>query len=259
MGETPNKKSDDWVVISEWYRPADHQRWIELQRALSENLKNEGIDRVVMFAETVEGLPLDHPKLQFVQPDRRPTYQDLFAWANRNLPERNVVLANNDISFISCVWPEVKLQQFLVASRHERVGGKDVWFDKAGYHFGHEYSADAWFFRSPVAIKGATFKMGQMGCDNRIAWLAHCSGCEVKNIGRGSKIMHYHESQVRPMETRNRVASPYLAVACDGRKWTELKVGRRELVRSAFQNWTCLFYTLSYIFGGSAKVKKTDA
>ena len=247
----------EWVLISEWFRPKDDVRWGELQRALADNLEKEGIRQVVLFIETEEGLPLDHSKLKVVRPSARPTYRDLFQWANANCTDCKVVLANNDISFAPCQWPEISTGEFLVGSRHEWVEGEDVWFDDSDYHFGHEYSADAWFFKTPVHIQGARFRMGQMGCDNRIAWLAHCSGNVVRNIGLEAPIRHYHASQVRPTNTRARVTSPYLAVAADGRMWSELKVGRRELVRSALVDRACFRFTLSYIFGGRAKVPKS--
>lgn len=258
MGRLGTKESQGgWVLLSEWFRPKNDQRWQELQQALADNLAKEGLDRVVLFVETEQGLPLGHPKLELVRPEVRPTYRDLFQWANLNCPGSKVVLANNDISFAPCTWPDVQAGEFLVGSRHEWLDGKDVWFEEAGYHFGHEYSADAWFFQTPVRVLGARFRMGQMGCDNRIAWLAHCSGNAVRNVGVEAPIRHYHESQVRPSNTRMRVTSPYLALAADGRMWSELKVGRRELVRSALVDWACFRFTLSYIFGGRAKVPKS--
>ena len=251
------ERHEGWVLISEWFRPKDNVRWGELQRALAENLEKDGVRQVVLFIETEEGLPLGHSKLKVVRPSARPTYRDLFIWANVHCAGEKVVLANNDISFAPCRWPDIQTDEFLVGSRHEWVNGEDVWFDDADYHFGHEYSADAWFFQTPVRIQGARFRMGQMGCDNRIAWLAHCSGNVVRNVGLEAPIRHHHASQVRPSNTRTRVTSPYLAVAADGRMWSELKVGRRELVRSAFVDWACFRFTLSYIFGGRAKVPKT--
>lgn len=76
-------------------------------------------------------------------------------------------------------------------------------------------SQDTWVFRSPLSQVGPDFPdfpLGQLGCDNRIAYELRCSGLRVLNPCLSIKLFHLHLSQKRNYTKKDTIPGPYCAV-----------------------------------------------
>ena len=189
-----------WSLVTEWYWHSDFQRQRELQRALSENIECDAIEKIILFKESDEGLDFikDKTKIEFIKPRSRPTFNQLVNFSALQLPRRNVVLANNDISFLSFKNFIPEERTVYSCTRHEIVKDAEVWFDNVHpLKNHHERSQDAWFFKSGTKLRGGHFVMGTPGCDTRVNWLFKESGNSVLNIGKRVKLRHYHEETSR--------------------------------------------------------------
>ncbi|QDV43236.1 hypothetical protein Enr13x_30910 [Stieleria neptunia] len=241
------ESAKETVLVTEWYCPANDTRRIELQRALLENLSCCSFAKVILFAETRDGIPDEakrNPKLVIINSETRPSFQEIFAYANRQLRETQVVVANNDISFRNSGALDVDTGTFAVFSRHELIGSEITWSPDACAD-----SQDAWLFQTPCRVKGATFFMGRIGCDNRLAWLARMSGYHVRNDGRSTVTIHYHESQHRGPERANHVPSPYLTISEEGEaiEFLHPRSPASDLLRSLTCNFHSAVFTIRFI------------
>ena len=86
-------------LFTTWYRETREDRYAEYLRCLRQNLACPAIGQVCVFDECSGNLPQDSRILaRTVQ--RRPTYNDFFAWINElSAPTDLAVIANTDICF----------------------------------------------------------------------------------------------------------------------------------------------------------------
>lgn len=214
----------EWTLISEWFWPKNEIRRAELTRTLSENLDCSQIEEVVLYAETIEGLEkfLGNEKLTIIQSKKRPTYSRLVKEANNRGALRLVVIANNDISFRYFKNFLPQTDTVYCSTRHELVNDEIIWFDDiidhrvpGGKHKSHVWSQDAWFFQTPLKLKGGNYVMGTPGCDNKIAWHFFKSGYKVLNNGCDIKLIHHHRKLGRDYN-KKKLPSPYLYPSISG-------------------------------------------
>ena len=214
-----------WTLITEWFWPHHEMRRAELTRALSENLKCAEVEKVILYAETLEGLEAfrGYEKLSVVEPKKRPTYNRLIENANCLGPDRSVVIANNDISFRFFENFTPQNDTVYCSTRHELINDGIVWFDdvidhraQGGKRKNHIWSQDAWFFQTPLRLKGGNYVMGTPGCDNKIAWHFFKSGYRILNNGRDIKLVHHHEELERNYD-RAKLPSPFLYPSISGK------------------------------------------
>ena len=91
--------------------------------------------------------------------------------------------------------------------------------NKCNLHHNSSYpsSQDTWIFHSnflPTNIQAlkCNFMLGQIGCDNSIAFLFHSFGFKVFNEPYVIKTYHYHSSFFRTYNKQNKIEPPYLLV-----------------------------------------------
>ena len=78
-------------------------------------------------------------------------------------------------------------------------------------------SQDTWIFHSNFIPSNmetlrCNFMLGQMGCDNSIAFLFHSFGFKVYNEPYIIKTYHYHTILIRTYTKENRIKPPYLLI-----------------------------------------------
>jgi hypothetical protein len=180
----------------------------EIQVALDQNLALEDITRIYLVCDRIVDFP-DHPKIELVVVDQRPTYSDFFQIMQENGKLGDVlILANSDISFTGSLRRCVMMGQSdcYALSRWDLTGSDLHPFHRAD-------SQDTWIFRSPLKdISPAEFTMGKPGCDNKIAWILKESGYHVTNPCKSIITVHHHQSNLRRYKYSERIQPPYFLV-----------------------------------------------
>ena len=189
------------ALLVGFYRDPVPRRMQELTKCLEHNANNEHITEMYVFTEDVDAAAaqeqypvLRHPKIQMVDHGRRTRYSDFFAWGNSRLVGKVVALANADIYFddsLALVETIDLDDKLLCLSRW------DVQADGSARLFERSDSQDAWIFRAPIRAFPCDFQLGQLGCDNRLAWEAQQAGLKVSNPSRSVRSCHLHVSGVR--------------------------------------------------------------
>ncbi|MDC1486437.1 hypothetical protein N8134_02750 [Flavobacteriales bacterium] len=196
----------EWTLFTEWFWPKNKTRRAEIKATLEQNISSIHIDVIVLFCETKEGLEdIALTKVRIIESQNRPTYNDLFKIAARDYSGKQVVIANNDISFAQFNNFVPDQQTVYPCSRYEWLHKELIWFDDFHSRINaHERSQDAWFFIAGLKIHGGFFPMGTPGCDSRLNWLLHESGIELINVGRMVRLIHNH------VETNRNYSKPML-------------------------------------------------
>jgi len=270
MKMSANPVDNRRVLLTEWFWPQCRERQCELRKALEENIKCSAITEIVLFCETFDGLGFNsHEKVRLINVERkRPSFRELFVFANHEYEGWVVIIANNDISFKRAAF-DIKMSRndVFCISRYESLGVEEIWFDD--YRDGiyrypsHVFSQDAWMFISPKELCGGHFKMGEPGCDGRLAWLLSMSNYTLSNPGKKMKILHYHQSLERPYHGRLKLPTPYAHVGEKASKkpaiifhltgqnpktqFTLFKFWRWDLFRSALSSRYEFFFTVKFL------------
>lgn len=194
------------------YHEPEPARAQELRTCLSRNIDNPQIARICLFAEDSEVLVdscslLGHPKITIVDHGKRVRYADLFDWANKDLIDASVIIANADIYFDESLLllATVDLRDKLLC-----LSRWDIQADGSARLFEYAYSQDAWIFQAPIRSIKSDFCLGVPGCDNRLAWEAQAAGLLVTNPCRSIRAYHLHGSGLRRKQAS--LTGPLLAV-----------------------------------------------
>ena len=204
-------------LIIEYHVPDNEDRHEEYLTCLRENLKNPFIDQVHIFLESNRKRPpIDDPKIVYIKANRksfeeqkeanisdhdkgylkkkekgRASYADYFKYARENLHGESCIIANGDIFFDETlkVIEGVDLGNTLIClSRWDIKEDKEALFNRPD-------SQDSWIFTSPINKKveeEAVFFLGRIGCDNKLAWIAHAAGMKLTNPARQIITKHLH-------------------------------------------------------------------
>jgi hypothetical protein len=205
------------ILLMGFYQDADISRRGEFLECLQRNAANDRLDEIHLFIEeplrldqlsTVHPL-LDGAKMHLIAHGRRVTYQDLFAYANRHLQGRRVIIANADIYFDHTL---ARLDGYDLAGKLLCLSRWDVQPDGSAYFFEHPASHDAWIFQAPIRLFPCNFHLGVLGCDNRLAWEAEHAGLALSNPSRSLRAYHLHMSQIRRYKSHQRLLGPTRSV-----------------------------------------------
>jgi hypothetical protein len=200
-------------LLIEYFRSPDYQRHSEYLTCIHENLENENIKKIYVFISDDSKLNFKSDKIEVIQREKRPTYNDLFEFCNQNLKGEICIIANADIILddtISVVKDTDLDKVFLALTRWEVFCENGEWciapFDNAS-------SQDVWVFKSPIVTsKEFEFTLGIPGCDNKIAKLMAEQGYKLKNPGKQIVSAHYHLSGFRNYSNNDRIHGPYLCL-----------------------------------------------
>lgn len=188
-------------LITTLYPEKNNERLSEYYFCLKQNLKHALIEHVHIFYENMPAnLPkiFHHPKIKLVPITSRPSFNDMFSYANTELFGKKVIVANTDIFFEGSLF---KLNYYPLSNKFMCLTRYNL-PSYAGEWQRHVESHDAWIFESPTKISIPNhIKMGLPGCDiiiQRIACIT--KGLEVSNPSLDIKCMHVHASDLRKHE-----------------------------------------------------------
>lgn len=203
--------TDNLILLQEYHTPQNETRQNEYLKCLKRNIKNQYIKKIEIFIQADTKHPIESSKINYNIVSERPTFQDLFYFCNKTYSDQMCMISNADIMFdntLGVINQDNMKNKFIALTRRKERGGKEVPFARGGW------SQDTWIFKSPVKIEDANFTMGIMGCDNRIAYLAHKSGMLVTNPSDQIRAKHLHQSEYRTISKDDecRVLGQYLYV-----------------------------------------------
>lgn len=201
-------------LITTFYHSENNQRNNEIQKCLISNNNNSYIKKIYLLNDKMYPLHFIQDKTKIVQIEVDDKNKDrlMFSYAfhfiNNNLSGEPCILSNSDIIFDNTLslfnnynWNN----KFLALSRYNDFARKQLAL---------QYSQDAWLFMSPckIPLGKCNFTLGKMGCDGRIAYLAHDSGYHLLNPALSIYSYHVHESNFRTYKINDRVEKPYIWV-----------------------------------------------
>jgi hypothetical protein len=206
------------ILLVGLYLDPDAARLGEFLTCLERNVANRAIDEVHVFVEEeIDPLdaafrypPLRSSKVRLVVTGVRVTYAALFAYANRELTGRRVVIANADIFFDHTL---ARLDDYDLAGCLLCLSRWDIHADGTWSLFDFDYSQDVWIFQTPIAEFACDFPLGVLGCDNRVAWEADRAGLIVTNPSLSVRSYHLHLTGIRRYSPAQRLAGPVRGVA----------------------------------------------
>lgn len=211
----PDKKK--FVLITTLYNEEHEERRKEYIECLRRNLNHHRIKRVIVFYDTArdkegkESALLEQIKKkgsEVVCIKGRPTYEDIFKYANKNFPSSRIIVANGDIYFN---WTLRKLDyfnlcnSFLVLTRWNVTADGRLDIFRQGKWSGA--SQDAWIFKTPLEINfKCDLKMGTFYCDSFLNCQVEKSGLNVSNPCWDIQCCHLHLTEIKSsddVELRN--------------------------------------------------------
>src|SRR5882762_2723310 len=170
------------ILLTGLYHDADPGRRAELIECLQRNMEAVQVDEIHLFVEDPTALyelkshpVINSPKVRLIAHGRRETFRDFFAYANRHLQGRAMIIANADIFFDHTL---ARLVGYDLSGQLLCLSRWDVQPDGTVSLFDHYDSQDAWIFEPPIRDFPCDFSLGVSGCDNRLAWEAENAGLQ---------------------------------------------------------------------------------
>jgi len=192
-----------YVLMVSFYQSDNSLRTEELIFALSENVRNRCISRIIVFNESNEN-PIESDKITYVDVSAREqmTYKDFFEYANEHLVGERCILANADIVITEDI---MKLSfrdlegVFICLSRWDKGGGQN---NVDGIQGGD--SQDTWIFMSPVKqglVNDSDYTLGVLFSDSALSYLAIKNGYIPWNPAKDVVTNHIHQTGYRPYKS----------------------------------------------------------
>lgn len=198
-------------LYQNYYVDPDETRNKELITCLNNNLANANIDRIMLVYEPDKGeIPPEHPKIQAIKSDQRPTFNDFFRLFNLIAqPDDISILSNTDIylpeSAIPYIIQGMKPDICMALSRHDHRGDHIHLFNQPD-------SQDTWIIKGkPKTLELGQFWLGVNGSDNKLAYELDMAGYKVINPAKTIQTIHMHNSNVRrsSADFKLRLKPPY--------------------------------------------------
>ena len=169
-------------LLIDYYTPPSEPRKKELDECYLDNIKNSNFTKVHVF--TNDPVPEKNDRVVINALDKRLDYHDYFEYAKNNIPEGDiVVLSNSDMFFDDTISKAsnydlnkhvLTLTRWASENHPDPLDDGHVIFNNQFIRYKIDYcSQDVWIFKNPLNNFESTdckFKMGIMGCDNKIAY-----------------------------------------------------------------------------------------
>lgn len=165
-------------------------------------------DRVVVLYERSDSVLADELAdvlldniVDLVEISARPTFGELFEYAESHFFDKICCISNSDIFFDSSVrslsgYLEVNPDTGAVIGRAElgSYGSHSKRLIRLPNGLPNIYSADAWVFRMPMKpLRWAEAYIGELGCDSLMNTALSCAGYRLVNPCLDVKVTHLHD------------------------------------------------------------------
>lgn len=177
-------------ILTVWY-PSLPQREAEFLHCLKTNLELAFVDKVHVLAQPGVTVPIKHDKLSIINLEGRPTFKQLFAYANKL--SGLVMLSNTDISYDNTLGKVAQVSDWnrkLMCLTHI-LDGK----------LRNPGCFSTWIFKSPIEDFGMDMVFGIEGCDSFLAQMALEAGMLVENPCLSINCWHHHKDDIGRITT----------------------------------------------------------
>lgn len=204
------KSGEKIHLISGWFKSKKESRQAEIDACLQHNLDNSEIEKV--FVVTEDECNIKHPKLKVINTPNRPTYNTFFQVINQHADENTIsILCNGDI-YIDGENAR-KLRGVNFSNRALALSRWEMDLNQRPKHFAYEWSQDTWIFRGRVKdMTSIDFTLGEMRCDNRIAFEIQKAGYMVSNPSRDIRTYHLHKTGERTYDVNGGIEGDAIPV-----------------------------------------------
>jgi hypothetical protein len=196
------------ILFINWYNEGRPERAVELLDCLNKNLQNKAIDFVVNISDT----PAPDSRVINAPYKDRLTFSDFFHCINQTIqPDDISIIANLDIFFDETIGHVKNITRSMCYA----LSRWEILPDGTKNHRQVQVlgdSQDVWIFKGKIRnMANASFHLGKLGCDNRIAHEIKQAGYLITNPSKTIKAWHLHNSGIRNYDPvrRNAVPPPY--------------------------------------------------
>jgi len=189
------------ILFFPYFESSNPDRHEEILTCLQENINNEYIKEIIVILEKpTDNFYFTSPKLKFWELFKRPTYSDMFEYANQYYKDKTCIIANSDIYFndtLKHIEGHDLENKFLCLTRYDLHPNGDLIFMNKDFMM---RSQDTWIFKSPVPqslIDKSKFYLGINACDNNISRIATDCGLLTLNPSLLIETIHLHNSNIR--------------------------------------------------------------
>jgi hypothetical protein len=207
-------KKDEKQKINVFYNFFKHnveERNKEFEFCLNKLLKNKKIDKLYILCENKVNLNSCDNIALIDMNSETPTFKDFFNIINFYSKQNDINIILNSDCFIDekniqLIKHNIKDDEVFCLSRWDIVDIKKFKLK----HYDVECSQDAWIKKGHFSEQlDGNYKMGTLGCDNSIASEFEGVGYTITNPSKELKIYHYHLSEIRSYEEKNRILKKY--------------------------------------------------
>lgn len=189
-------------LYTSYFNPPSELRSNELKHAILSNCNSGLFDKVYIIHDAKCRKDIDHPLIEWIFLEWRPTYSDFFNIINFNTdPDTINVMGNTDIAFDGSIrfLDRIDFNDVIVElSRYEKDGrikntGEDIWI---------------WKGKLKPQVWGG-LPLGELGCDWRITFEFRKAGYRVVNPSLDIITWHIHDSNIRYYGPKNKWFTEY--------------------------------------------------
>lgn len=198
-----------FTLLIVMYNVKDKERLTEYEYVFEKNIKNQYINRIVVFYELInDEIPanynfLKHEKIKIVyvkkESPREISFNELIEYCNDNLIGSMCIISNNDIYYDDTLSKIRKID--LIKNSHVLAITRNNFFDfrikkNNTVWTKNEGSQDTWIFCAPIKTFEPVINIGWIASDNRIAYEFEKLGYHIYNPTHDINCVHYqHQDQ----------------------------------------------------------------
>ena len=204
-GESFAGKQKFRLIIS-LYNETEPSRVDELLYCLKVNNNHELIENIHVFYDTskddekniIFNEIIKNKNVKILKIFGKPTFKQLFQYANDNLPDKKVIITNSDIYFNDTLMRLSKIDlsgRFCVLTRWNDTGdGKLLKQKDRRSNLPAYFSVDTWVFQTPLTSNFYTnYKLGSLFCDVFLNTQLFKSGLQIFNPCYDVQACHLHK------------------------------------------------------------------
>ena len=225
------KPTDDPIIaVSQFFIHPDPARHNEIQFCLFANVVNPEVSRIILLNEreyTIEELGLKQPthKIEQVIISKRLTYAETIRQVNTLGLSGYVVLHNADIFFDETLGHILVTDSSVKPTLYAQLRWEFCDYKNVKIFGPRADSQDAWIWHTNFNdillrnVKIFNFELGKPGCDNALVYLFKIFGFRIVNDPQFIHVFHYHMTQIRDYNNKDRIKDPYgavFAIGCEG-------------------------------------------
>lgn len=196
-------------LITTLYNETKEERIKEYLECVERNLAHPAIDEIHVLYDTIRDTDQGSIILEYLKGQNvtisyisgRPSFAQLFDYANQHFPHQRVIVSNADIYFNETL---LLLKDFNFTNRFLALTRWDLHKDGTlhlllnAHGKPNVHSQDSWFFQTPLRkINCQKIKMGILRCDCQLAYQVARSGLDIYNPCYSIQCCHLHLSELR--------------------------------------------------------------